>query len=152
MSLIYFSTKISKIGSTPIIHLPKNASAQLPSRGIVMVKGTINNFPFQSELEPDGKGSHWFKIDKALLDGVHPGVGDIVELSLESTKDWPEPQVPEDIKKTITADAKAFALWEKITPMARWDWIRWIGSTKNPDTYKNQIVVAISKLKKGERR
>jgi len=31
-----------------------------------MVKGTINNFPFQTELEPDGKGSHWFRIDENL--------------------------------------------------------------------------------------
>jgi hypothetical protein len=31
-----------------------------------MVKGTINGFSFQTALESDGKGSHWFRVDYAL--------------------------------------------------------------------------------------
>ena len=43
-------------------------------------------------------------------------------------------------------------LWLEITPMARWDWIRWIRGTKNTDTFKKHVRVALSKLKNGDRR
>jgi hypothetical protein len=38
--------------------LPKNASAKLPSRGMTAIEGTLNGFPFQATLEPDGQKSH----------------------------------------------------------------------------------------------
>ena len=53
MSIIHFKSKLFKIGSWTIIKLPKSASAKLPSRGMTIVKGTINGFSFQAALEPE---------------------------------------------------------------------------------------------------
>ncbi|MBI5122819.1 DUF1905 domain-containing protein [Candidatus Roizmanbacteria bacterium] len=150
--MIRFSAPLFKIGSLIILLLPESASAKFPSRGMVMVKGTINGFPFQSALEPDGRGSHWFKVDNVLLDGARADVGDTVQFEIESVKDWPEPNVPEDLHKALTSSPEVYSLWKKVTPMARWDWIRWIGATKNPETRKKRIEVELSKLKKGEKR
>jgi len=83
---------------------------------------------------------------------IGAGAGDTVKLEIESTKDWPEPKVPADIQKALAADSQAHALWTKITPMARWDWIRWIRATLQPETRNRRIEVALSKLKHGERR
>jgi hypothetical protein len=149
---IYFEAKLSKIGSWTILRVPKGASEKLPSRGMVMVEGTINNFPFKRELEPDGKKGHFLKLDEAMRKGAKANAGDTVRLEFEISKEWPDPKVPEDLKKALSSDPKARALWEDITPMARWDWIRWIGATKNPDTRAHHIVVALSKLNKGMRR
>ena len=61
-STIRFSAKLfrpkatEKIGSWTLLTLPKNASAKLPSRGMTMVEGTINGFPFRAALEPNGNG------------------------------------------------------------------------------------------------
>jgi bacteriocin resistance YdeI/OmpD-like protein len=38
--------------------------------------------------------------------------------------------LPEDLKKALTANAKALATWEDITPLARNEWICWIESAK----------------------
>jgi len=38
-----------------------------------------------------------------------------------------------------------------ITPVARWDWIRWIGSTRNRDTRAIRIEKTLSKLRSGKR-
>ena len=43
-----------KANSWTFLVLPKNASAKLPSRGMTAIEGTINGFPFQALLEPDG--------------------------------------------------------------------------------------------------
>ncbi len=152
MSTIHFEAKLFKIGSWTLLRLPNEASAKLPSRGMTMVEGTINDFHFQTELEPDGKGSHWFRVDKSILEATGVDAGDTVTLSVESTKEWPEPDIPEDLETALAADPKAHTLWMSITPMARWDWIRWIRSTKQAETRRRRIEVAFSKLKAGERR
>jgi bacteriocin resistance YdeI/OmpD-like protein/uncharacterized protein DUF1905 len=152
MSTIRFEAKLFKIGSWTLLRLPKSASAKLPSRGMTMVAGTINDFRFQAALEPDGKGSHWFKLDKAIRKTVGADLGDTVMLAIEPVKEWPEPNVPADLKDALAVVPQAHTLWMEITSSARWDWIRWIGSTKQPETRRRRIETACSKLKAGERR
>ncbi|SRR5260221_14263531 len=105
MSTIRFETKLFKINSWTILRLPERASAELPSRAMTMVSGTINGAPFKALLEPDGRyapgqsSSHWFRPDKKLLDDACAKAGDTVQVSLEPIKEWIEPEVPEDFKK-----------------------------------------------------
>lgn len=152
MSAIRFKTELFKIDTWTILLLPKDASAKLPSRGMTMVKGVINEFPFKVALEPDGRRSHWLAVSKTMQKGAGAEAGDTVTVEIEPTKDWPEPEVPADIVKVLTADPKANALWLDITPMARWEWIRWIRATNRLETRQRRIEVACSKLKAGNRR
>ena len=152
MSSIRFEAQLFHIGSWIILRLPQEASAKLPSRGMTMVEGTINGFHFQVALEPDGKGSHWFRVEKTLREATRVDAGDTVTLEIEPTKEWLEPEVPADLKEALLAVPQAHTLWMKITPSARWDWIRWIRATKQPETRQHRIEVACSKLKHGERR
>lgn len=165
MPVIRFETKLFNINNWTILRLPESASTQLPSRGMVMVKGTLKRpadkqtgIPFKAVLEPDGRygpgqsSSHWFAPDKKLLADASAGVGDTVEVSLEVTNEWIEPEVPLDLKNALAGNLKAQTLWKDITPMARWDWIRWIRAVKTPETRQKHIEVALSKLNKGMRR
>ncbi len=158
MSRITFNTKLFKIKDWTILKLPEDASEKLPSRGMIMVKGTINGISFMTLLEPDGvygggkKPSHWFKLDKELLDLTRTFAGDTVEVTLEPTKDWVEPEVPDDVKKALSSSKKALGLWKDITPLARWDWIRWVRAVKTDETRKKHLQVMLDKLNKGMRR
>jgi hypothetical protein len=158
MAHIQFETKLIKIKDWTILRLPEHASIQLPSRGMLMVKGAINGVPFKTLLEPDGKygnglkPSHWFRPEERILNEAHARAGDTVEVSLEPTKEWVEPDVPEDVKQMLSSSPKAEALWKDITPMARWDWIRWIRAVKTEETRQKHIQVALDKLNKGMRR
>jgi hypothetical protein len=152
MSPIRFKAKLFKIGSWTLLRLPESASAKLPSRGMTLVEGTINSFPFQAVLDPDGKGSHWFRVDKTLLEAAKADAGDTAVLAIGPSINWPEPTVPADLKNALAAAPRAHTLWMDITPMARWDWVRWIGATKQPETRRRRIETACDKLKKGERR
>jgi len=141
-----------KIGSGIVLVLPECASAALPSRGMNLIEGTINDVPFQAVVEPNGKGSHWFKVSDDLREAAHAGAGSTVTLEIEPSKDWPEPKVPADLAQALTANPRAQALWLDITPMARWDWIRWIGATRSPRTRQRRIVAGIDKMVSGKRR
>lgn len=148
MPTISFTAEPFTIGTHTILQLPKAASIKLPSRGMVMVEGTINGSHFQAPLEPDGKGSHWFYLEKSMPASAGKGA----ELSIEPMEKWPDPAMPADWKKALAANPQQQKLWNEITPMARWDWIRWIRMSANPDTRKKHIDVALSKMKAGERR
>lgn len=152
MPTIRFETTPLKIGDWTILRLPKSESAKLPSRGMTLVEGTINGFRSKIVLEPDGKGSHWFRVDSGLREAVGINTDGMVTMAVEPSKAWPEPELPSDLNKALTSDPQANALWTETTTMARWDWLRWIRSTNNPETRKRRIEVALSKLKAGERR
>lgn len=133
--------------------VPKNASAKLPSRGIMPIEGTINGRPFQAVLEPDGQKSHWLKVNRQLREAVGADVGDIVRLEIATASPELEPEVPADLRKALTtAGPKARALWSGITANARRDWIHWITSAKQEETRARRIKNACSMLAGGKRR
>ncbi len=141
-----------KIGSEVILMLPGDVSAKLPSRGTTMVEGVINSLRFSVPLEPDGRGSHWFRVNKTMREAAGVDIGDTVTLEIKSTKTWPEPKIPTDLKNALEADLQAQALWADITPMARWEWIRWMDSVVLPKTRKERPKKLCSMLRSGKRR
>jgi hypothetical protein len=150
---IRFDATLYTIDKSTVLRLPEKASGKLPSRGQVAVQGTINGHEFQAVLEPDGYFGHWMRIDGKLQQTAALGAGDTATLEIESLKDWPEPNVPQDLKKALAAaPQKIQDLWKEITPMARWEWVRWVNATKNPDTRSKRVEVTISKLRSGKRR
>ena len=68
-SAIRFEGEMRKIGRSTILRLPDDASARLPSRGQVAVKGVMNRHAFQAVLEPDGRRGHWLRVDTKLRPG-----------------------------------------------------------------------------------
>ncbi len=150
---IHFDAMLSVIGTSTVLRLPEKASKDLPSRGQVAVRGTINGVAFQTVLEPDGQSGHWMRVDDTLRHAAGISAGDTATLGIEVTKDWPEPSVPPDLATAlVTAPQKIQNLWNEITPMARWEWVRWVNATKNPDTRRRRVDVSISKMQSGKRR
>ena len=157
-SKIRFNAKLfrpaesDKTDSWTFLTLPKNASAKLPSRGMAAIEGTINGFPFQATLEPDGQKSHWLKVDRKLREVAGAEAGDVVTLEIAAAEDT-EPTVPADLRKALAGTApKARKLWSDITPNARRDWIHWITSAKQAETRARRIKNACSMLAAGKRR
>lgn len=60
--------------------------------------------------------------------------------------------LPADLRQAIASTAKAQALWDDITPLARNEWICWVISGKKAETRNIRIEKAISKMKGGMRR
>jgi hypothetical protein len=157
-TLIRFKAKLlrpaesEKGDSWTFLILPKNASAKLPSRGMTAIEGTINGFPFQATLEPDGQKSHWLKVDRKLSEAARAEAGDVVRLEITPAGEEPEPAVPPDLRTALAAAApRARKLWSEITPIARRDWIQWITSAKQAETRTRRIKNACSMLAAGKR-
>jgi uncharacterized protein YdeI (YjbR/CyaY-like superfamily) len=87
-----------------------------------------------------------------MLEGIAAKAGDDVALDITPSKDWPEPEVPADLRAALDNDPAAKIVWDGTTPLARWDWIRSVRSTNNPETRKRRIETACSKLRSGKPR
>ncbi len=151
--VIRFRAEVSSIDDTSLIRLPESASEQLPSRGQVAVHATLAGHPFDTVLEPDGRRGHWIRVASAGEQGSVLDDGDLADLTMQVAPQWPEPDVPTDLGAALTGAPRTIReRWDDITPMARWEWVRWVQATKNPQTRQRRVEVTISKLNDGKRR
>lgn len=130
-----------------IVRLPKQSSQQLRSRGQVCVLLKVGSDERVVVLEPDGEFGHWFRLTDEMVDNC--GVDESTELTihLKECSDWPEPDIPTDVLKRLMSQPSTIQKkWGNITPMARWEWIRWINSTSNESTRAGRIDKTFSKL------
>ncbi|MFC5578260.1 YdeI/OmpD-associated family protein [Lysobacter niabensis] len=141
-----------KGASWSFLLLPATASAKLPTRSMTTVEGTLEGQSFQATLEPDGQGSHWLKVSRALRERAGVTAGDTVTLELTPAAEEPEPRVPPDLRKALAEIPAALAQWSDITPVARRDWIHWITSGKQAETRARRIATACGMLASGKRR
>ena len=132
--------------------LPADVSAKLPTRSMTTVDGTLDGHRFQATLEPDGQGSHWLKVGRALREAAGAVVGDTVALEITPVAVEPEPRVPVDLSKALAAAPAARTQWSSLTSVARRDWIHWITSGKKAETRERRIVTACDMLASGKRR
>ncbi len=143
---------ITSVSDQLIARLPADASAELPSRGQVAVTGTIDDHAFETVVEPDGRRGHWLKLANLKPKPRGPEAGQQVTITLTACSEWPEPTVPDDLQGALDAAPDLAELWETITPMARWEWVRWVRATRNPATRAKRVDVGISKMRSGKRR
>lgn len=138
--------------SVALLTIPQDASAKLPSRGMVSVEGTLNGSPLLATLEPDDHGNHVLRFDQTARKSFGVEIDQAVTLEIAPAKVDPEPKLPSDLQKALDADPKAKALWQDITTLARREWIHWITSAKQSDTRARRLDQTRSKLKDGKRR
>src|SRR5437773_12241267 len=100
---IRFDAALQTIDKWTLLRLPERASRKIPSRGQVAVQGTINGHEFQTVLEPDGYSGHWMRVDEKLQRTAAISAGDTATLEIEPTRDWPEPDVPQDFETALEA-------------------------------------------------
>lgn len=145
--MIEFQGTVRLIGERTIVEFPADASAELPSRGQVAAEVVVNGAGRRAIVEPDGLRGHWLSLDDLDLDE-----GAAVRVQVAPTKDWPEPEIPADLHDALQGAPEILGVWADITPMARWEWVRWIGATRNPDTRAKRVRVAVDKMRHGKRR
>jgi len=138
--------------SWTFVVLPAEVSARLPRRGRTTVEGTLNGQAFRATLEPDGRLSHWLKVDKALREAAGAAIGDRVVLEIAPAAKEQEPKLPPDLRRALDDAPEARATWESTTTLARVDWVHWITSAKQPATRAKRVADACDMLASGKRR
>ncbi len=150
---VRFEATLYAIDGHAIRRLPEKAGNQLPSRGQVPVQAAVNGHACQTVAGPDGESGHWVRIGAKQQRAAALRAGDTAEVGLVPLGDWPEPAVPRDLQAALAAAPDRIQeLWKAITPMARWEWVRWVNATRNPGTRPRRVEACISKMQASKRR
>jgi len=143
---------VDVINGHRILRLEQESSDFLSSRGQVAVD-LLGDFAGHTVvIDPDGRRGHWLDLESAQVPVIDGEVGQQVQLSVQPSSTWPETMVPTDLAEALDQASDLDETWVSLTPMARWEWVRWVGATKNPDTRQRRVEVSISKLRDGKRR
>lgn len=154
---IHFTVKLlrpaqPKNAAWSFLVLPKAASAKLPTRAMTSVEGTLGGAPFEATLEPDGQGSHWLKVPKALREAAGAEAGDTVAVAMTPMDRQLESPVPADLRDALKANPAAKATWDATTTVARRDWIAWMTSGKQAATRDKRLKAMLDMLEHGKKR
>ncbi len=147
---LFQHSKMAKTDLQTLLDVPEWLSKQFPSHVSTKVEGTINGHPFRAPLEPNTSGSHWLRVNKAMLKGAGADASDTVKLAILGPQ--PEPTVPADLRVAFTTSHEAKMLWDELTTMGRRDWVRWIESAKKPETRARRVTRTVEQLSSGKRR
>ena len=60
-------------------------------------------------------------------------------------------EVPDDMQKTLSSDAKLLEKWNKLTPIQRNEWICWVTIVKKIETREDHIKRMGEELSEGKR-
>lgn len=150
---VNFETTPYTLKDWVLLPVPKDESLKLGSRGQISVTGKLNGHEFATVLEPDGRWSHWIRVTDNMQQRAGVQAGDTVQVELTNQAPWPEPTLPKDFKDALKiAPQKVKDKWVDITPMARWEWIRWMNATLSQETRRVRIEKTVSKLNGKHRR
>ena len=150
---VRFEATLYAIDGSTILRLPEKASNQLPSRGQVAVQATVNGHACQTVAEPDGESGHWVRIGAKQQLAAALRAGDTAGVELVPLEDWPEPTVSRGSSGRPRCGAgQDPGAAKAITPMARWEWVRWVNATRNPGTRQRRVEVSIPRMQSGKRR
>lgn len=61
-------------------------------------------------------------------------------------------RVPMDIQKVVQSNKSLLELWNRLTPLARNEWICWVTIVKKEETRREHLLRLSSDLQKGKRR
>ncbi|MGO3090061.1 MAG: YdeI/OmpD-associated family protein [Galactobacter sp.] len=148
---ITLRAEVQQQGERSLLRLPQEASQALPSRGQVAATVTVNGHQAQTVIEPDGRRGHWLNLD-ALGVEADWAPGTELQVKVEPSKTWPEPELPDDLGSALEAAPDLADTWASLTPMARWEWVRWVQATRNEATRTKRVGVSVDKLRNGKRR
>ena len=132
-------------GAWCFLAIPFDVAEVWKTRGRVRVKGTINGFPFRTNIQPmDGR--HLLTFNKQLQAGAKAKPGDMVAVVMErDTEQWTiEP--PAELTKAFRQNKAAKALWDKLAYTHRKEFAQWIGSAKQEETRERRAAKAVSMM------
>jgi hypothetical protein len=143
-----FKTKAEPAGPNGawcFLAVPFDVAEVWGTRGRVRVKGTINGFPFRTNIQPM-EGRHLLTFNKQLQAGAKAKPGDVVAVVMErNTEEWAiEP--PAELAEAFRHSKTAKALWDKLAYTHRKEFSRWIGGAKQEATRERRAAKAVSMI------
>ena len=138
-------------GAWPRIYIPVNCIAAFGTKGRLSVTGTLNGFPFQISIFPNGDGTHHMMVNKQMREGAKVKMGDTLVVTMEADTSPRLVNVPDDLQSALSENAEASAIFEKLAYSHKKEYVEWIEQAKREETRANRIARTVEMLVEGKR-
>jgi len=148
-----FSTKLiarGPRGSWIFLVAPFSVEAVFGSKARVPVRGTINGFAFRTSLIPEGDGTHYMAVNKAMQEGAGATAGDTVSVEMDVDRAERTVDVPEDLERALKKRAAVRAAFASLSYSHKKEYVDWITGAKKAETRAHRIEKAVGMLETGK--
>ncbi len=132
-------------GAWCFLAIPFDVAELWGTRGRVRVKGTINGFPFRTNIQP-GDGRHLLTFNKQLQAGAKAKPGDTVAVVMERDAEEWTVVAPAELAKAFRQSKEAKTLWDKLAYTHRKEFAQWISGGKQEETRERRASKAVSMI------
>ncbi len=133
-----------------VLVMPFDAEQVFGTKGSVRVRGTINGVPFRRSIHPRDDGRHFIMLNKEMRKAAGMVVGEPVHVVLEQDTGERTVDVPPDLANALAADAAIGEAYAKLTHSRRFEFVRWLNQTQNPETRQRRIARILAMVVAGE--
>ncbi len=126
--------------------IPFDVPQVFGTRGRVPVAGTLNGAPYRSSIMPEGDGTHYLNVTKALMAAAHTHPGDTVEVTMALDRAERIVEVPELLTQALAAHPAASAAFASLPYSHRKQYVDWILAAKREETRQTRTKKSIERL------
>ena len=132
--------------------VPPEISTVFGSRGRVAVCGTLNGAPYRSSIMPEGDGSHYLNVTRALMAAAQARPGDLVQITMAVDREARTVDMPEELVAALAAHPAANAVFEALAYSHRKQYADWVASAKRAETRQTRASKAVERLQSSKPR
>lgn len=128
--------------------VPSKAVEDLGSHKRPPVKVTINGYTYRSTVAPMG-GRFLIPVNAGVRQAAGVEAGDRLDVTLELDEEPREVTVPQDLRRALAKDAKAKAIFEKLSYSNRRRYVVNIEGAKTRETRQRRIEKTVAECRTG---
>jgi hypothetical protein len=121
-------------GAWTFLEVPFSVEEAFGSKSRIAVSGTLNGFPFQNSLMPNGDGTHAMMVSKALQSGAHAAAGDLVSVVMEVDVSERVVTIPAELQRALSKNKAAASAFKSLSYSHRKEFAEWVSTAKREET------------------
>lgn len=141
-----FQAKIEPSGGWSCVQIPPEVSISLEAKGRTAVTLTINGTPFRTSLFPNGDGTHFMLINKAMQKAANVKLFDTPTFAVEADTQPRTLEVPADLAAALEASPIAKQVFEGYSYSHQREWLAYVEEAKKPETRQRHIDKVVKDL------
>jgi hypothetical protein len=133
------------------VSIPFDVEEVFGTKGHVKVKATFDGYPYRGIIANMGMGYYVIIVRQDVRAAIGKKVGDTVKVTIEKDLEERVVDVPVELEKLLTKNAKAKNFFESLSFTNRKEYAVWISSAKRPETKEKRLSVTLMKLLAGKK-
>ncbi|WP_167859175.1 YdeI/OmpD-associated family protein [Paenibacillus cymbidii] len=139
------------VGAWTYVVIPFDVESAFAVKGRVSVCGDINGCAFRSSLLPQGNGSFFMVVNRAIRDRIGAAAGATVSVTLMRDDGPRDVETPDDLAEALEANGEAAERFARMSYSHRKEYVDWIESAKKAETRQSRISKAVGMIAGGTR-